>query len=314
MNDIQRHFLRGLEEAATSAVVAGKTTAAVDEQLPFEGDVLPPPVNPYTTTGFIVWYCFLFLCCGLPMICCCISMCCLTVCRKLEPGSSSRRTGNDNDPSSAVLASEEEDAIALEIARIEANVRAFSLEEQQLRKSNLAKAWVEHKMIVGEESIVEMKSKECCGESENDEQGRSIEEGLFELQHIPVPGFKVGETTKRRTAASHCAICLESYRPDDSIVWSANAACVHIFHEQCMLSWIMKRFKPDCPVCRQNFVNLTIGEDSSLPLVGGTSNSSNGDLVEHNVEEEGAGDENDSNIDAGDTVEEESASNEEEED
>lgn len=314
MNDIQRHFLRGLEEAATSAVVAGKTTAAVDEQLPFEGDVLPPPVNPYTTTGFIVWYCFLFFCCGLPMICCCISMCCLTVCRKLEPGSSSGRTGNEDDPSSAVLASEEEDAIALEIARIEANVRAFSLKEQQLRKSNLTKAWVEHKMIVGEESIVEMKSNECCSESENDEQERSIEEGLFELQHIPLPGFKVGETTKRRTAASHCAICLESYRPDDSIVWSANAACVHIFHEQCMLSWIMKRFKPDCPVCRQTFVNMTIGEESSPPLVGGASNSSNVDLVEHNVEEEGVGDENDSNIDAGDTVEEESASNEEEED
>ena len=314
MNDIQRHFLRGLEEAATSAIVADTTSAAaVDDQLPFEGDVLPPPVNPYTTTGFIVWYSFLFLCCGLPMICCCISMCYLTVCRKLELGSSSGRTGNE-DPSSAVLASEEEDAIALEIARIEANVRAFSLKEQQLRKSNLTKAWVEHKMVVGEESIVETKPRECCGESENDDQERSIEEGLFELQHIPLPGFKVGETTKRRTAASHCAICLESYRPDDSIVWSANAACVHIFHEQCMLSWIMKRFKPDCPVCRQTFVNMTIGEDSSPPLVGGPSNSSNVDLVEHNVEEEGAGDENDSNLDAGDTVEEESASNEEEED
>ena len=90
------------------------------------------------------------------MICCCISMCYLTVCRKLEPGSSSGRMGNQ-DPSSAVLASEEEDAIALEIARIEANVRAFSLKEQQLRKSNLTKAWVEHKMVVGEESIVETK-------------------------------------------------------------------------------------------------------------------------------------------------------------
>ena len=165
-------------------------------------------------------------------------------------------------------------------------------------------------MVVGEESIVEMKPKECCGESENDDQERSIEEGLFELQHIPLPGFKVGETTKRRTAASHCAICLESYRPDDSIVWSANAACVHIFHEQCMLSWIMKRFKPDCPVCRQTFVNMTIGGDSS-PLAEGTSNASNVDLVEHL---DGAGGENDSNIDAGDTVEEEPASNEEDED
>lgn len=307
MNDLQQHsFLRGLEEAATSAVA----TTIADEQLPFEGDVLPPPVNPYTTTGFIVWYCFLFLCCGLPMLCCCTSICCLTVCRKLER-SSSGRMGNEDDRSSAVLASEEEDAIALEIARIEANVRAFSLKEQQLRKSNLTKAWVAHKMIVGEESIVETKPKECCGESENDDQERSIEEGLFELQHIPLPGFKVGETTKRRTAASHCAICLESYRPDDSIVWSANAACIHIFHEQCMLSWIMKRFKPDCPVCRQTFVNMIIDEDSSSLWVG-TSNSSN--VVEHNVEQEGGSDENDSNADDVDAVEEAPETNQQEED
>lgn len=299
MNEIPRHFLRGLEEAATSATAAATTT--FDEELAFEGDVLPPPVNPYTTTGFIVWYCFLFLCCGLPVMCCCISMCCLTVCRKLEPGSSSGRTRNE-DPSSAVLASEEEDAIALEIARIEANVRAFSLKEQQLRKSNLAKAWVEHKMIVGEESIVEKKREDFGSDcSESDDRERSGEEDSFELQHIPLPGFKVGETTKRRTAASHCAICLESYRPDDSIVWSANAACVHIFHEQCMLSWIMKRFKPDCPVCRQTFVNMTIGEDSAS------------NVVEHNVEREGESDDDiDANDDDGDAIEEASEPNEEE--
>ena len=154
-------------------------------------------------------------------------------------------------------------------------------------------------MIVGEESIVEKKREDFGSDcSESDDQERSGEEDSFELQHIPLPGFKVGETTKRRTAASHCAICLESYRPDDSIVWSANAACVHIFHEQCMLSWIMKRFKPDCPVCRQTFVNMTIGEDSA-------SN------VEHNVEREGD-DDIDANDDDGDAIEEASEPHEEE--
>lgn len=81
-------------------------------------------------------------------------------------------------------------------------------------------------------------------------------EDIFELQNIPVPGSRQGEKEKRQVASS-CAICLEQYRPKDSIVWSANADCVHVFHEQCILLWLMKRFKPACPVCRQNFTKLT---------------------------------------------------------
>ena len=282
MNDIQRtFFLRGLDEAATSA---SEIATADAERLSFEAADAPPQINPYTTTGFIVWYCFLFLCCGLPMICCCISMCCVTVRRKLTSSSSSG-TGNDT-PSPAVLASAEDDAIALEIARIEANVRAFSLKEQQLRKSNLTNAWIEHKMIVGKETIVQKETKEkCCTGSDSDcdsDGWVESKEDSFELHHIPLPGFKIGETSRRRTASAHCAICLESYRVDDVIVWSANVNCSHVFHEKCMQNWIMKRFKPDCPMCRQTFVNMTMDKDTSSST--GETESLNVDLDEHDVD------------------------------
>ena len=63
----------------------------------------------------------------------------------------------------------------------------------------------------------------------------------------------------------------------------------------------MKRFKPDCPVCRQTFVNMTIGEDSAS------------NVVEHNVEREGESDDDiDANDDDGDAIEEASEPNEEE--
>ena len=283
MNDIQRtFFLRGLDEAATSA-----SEIATAERLSFEADA-PPQINPYTTTGFIVWYCFIFLCCGLPMICCCISMCYVRVRRKLTP-SSSPGTGNET-PSPAVLASAEDDAIALEIARIEANVRAFCLKEQQLRKSNLTKAWIEHKMIVGKETIVQKETKEkcCSGSSDSDcdsDDWVESKEDSFELHHIPLPGFKIGETSRRRTASSHCAICLESYRVDDVIVWSANVNCSHVFHEKCMQNWIMKRFKPDCPMCRQTFVNMSMNKDTSSSA--GETEPSIADLDEHDVVERG---------------------------
>lgn len=145
--EIQYKFLRGLATAAADTAAAADV--AVDEPPPWLSHAAsfedtPPSVNPYTTTGFIVWYCFLFLCCGVPMLCCCISICCLAICKRCNPSedgddavSADRRSSNgqvDND-------------LELEIARIEANIHAFSLKEQQCRRSNLAKALTHHKMV-----------------------------------------------------------------------------------------------------------------------------------------------------------------------
>ena len=72
---------------------------------------------------------------------------------------------------------------------------------------------------------------------------------------------------------------------DDVIVWSANVNCSHVFHEKCMQNWIMKRFKPDCPMCRQPFVNMSMNKDTSSSA--GETESSIVDLDEHDVVERG---------------------------
>lgn len=50
-----------------------------------------------------------------------------------------------------------------------------------------------------------------------------------------------------------CLICLENYLVGDQIVWSSNPNCIHVFHEECILTWLSKMGEGFCPLCRQNF-------------------------------------------------------------
>lgn len=78
---------------------------------------------------------------------------------------------------------------------------------------------------------------------------------------VPAPGFQfasasllVGQMTSR-LVPNVCSICLCNYYPGNKIVWSSNEACEHVFHESCILQWIMKqREGPLCPCCRRDFV------------------------------------------------------------
>jgi hypothetical protein len=43
---------------------------------------------------------------------------------------------------------------------------------------------------------------------------------------------------EKRTASKFCAICLASYEPYDKISWSSNEGCRHVFHNECILTWL----------------------------------------------------------------------------
>jgi hypothetical protein len=48
-----------------------------------------------------------------------------------------------------------------------------------------------------------------------------------------------------------CAICLNQYTTGDDVIFSSNPNCQHVFHGECILSWLAKRRQ--CPCCRQVF-------------------------------------------------------------
>lgn len=50
-----------------------------------------------------------------------------------------------------------------------------------------------------------------------------------------------------------CAICLIHYEPGCYVTWSQK--CIHVFHRDCILMWLLKKDEPLCPCCRQEFVD-----------------------------------------------------------
>lgn len=120
--------------------------------------------------------------------------------------------------------------------------------------------------------------------SESDDEmvlvGESWIEERSTLVCVPFPGVPVTAEVKRRYVPNGCAICLSHFVGGDRVTWSATPSDPHVFHEQCMLRYLLtvgskaarRRQRnqegddPDsvkdatdfamlCPCCRQSFVS-----------------------------------------------------------
>eukprot|EP00980_Cylindrotheca_fusiformis_P017462 scaffold5452_cov71-Cylindrotheca_fusiformis.AAC.1 len=66
---------------------------------------------------------------------------------------------------------------------------------------------------------------------------------------VVVVNGKTGSLSERTTSAeAECPICLEPYRPGDTICVSKSPHCEHIFHRECISEWISEHNL--CPLCR----------------------------------------------------------------
>ena len=60
-----------------------------------------------------------------------------------------------------------------------------------------------------------------------------------------------------RNVPSTCAICLADYKAGDTVIWSGNKECYHVFHDECIISWLLSindNQEYICPCCRQTFL------------------------------------------------------------
>jgi len=103
--------------------------------------------SPYLSTGFIIWYLCLFLCCGVPMLCCLTSYICYKIRLRRRDSHQHMFISNLVDAWEATRQEREEAEIQLEIARIEANVTAFSIHQQKKRRAHLQQSWGEYRMV-----------------------------------------------------------------------------------------------------------------------------------------------------------------------
>ena len=61
-----------------------------------------------------------------------------------------------------------------------------------------------------------------------------------------------------------CAICFETYKPGDTVAWSNNNLCIHCFHLDCVIAYLVmvRGRRIPCPTCRQTFTTLTVTKKS----------------------------------------------------
>jgi hypothetical protein len=60
-----------------------------------------------------------------------------------------------------------------------------------------------------------------------------------------------------------CAICLDNYQEGETIVWSQDSECSHVYHKECFVDYLARRRNPalednPCPTCRRNFCKVIV--------------------------------------------------------
>lgn len=153
---------------------------------------------------------------------------------------------NDAEVAARVLAETEEEEKRKELAQ-----------KRAVRRAKMEELLVGVTMTVREEDI--------------DHGGHDLEVGLTEPT-IRIPATSCDDddpSQEERREPAHCAVCLAEYEPGDTVVWSLNPDCQHVFHDDCILTWL-SRGKKRCPCCRKSFVDPTAEREGVAVGEGGT--------------------------------------------
>jgi Ring finger domain len=74
-----------------------------------------------------------------------------------------------------------------------------------------------------------------------------IDDGCTAVSLSLVPAM-TNEDVESRNVADECCICLEKFECNESL--TSLPRCQHIFHPNCVGSWILQRKKNVCPICK----------------------------------------------------------------
>lgn len=159
----------------------------------------------------------------------------------LRLAQSLRRNGKGNDSTTSSSSSADEEKMHMIITKNDSKVQS----RQKIKQSFLRNRVV---MTVASNDILPT-ADETDGEEDSVRNSCLIlprSEKHYGTTHVP----------------GNCVICLDSYRPNDVVVWSSNPDCQHAFHRDCALRYLIRIHKKvamtPCCVCRCQFTDLQV--------------------------------------------------------
>jgi len=86
------------------------------------------------------------------------------------------------------------------------------------------------------------------------------------LEMKPAYGGTDGAQTEQdNNSTLECSICLEVLEPGEKLSWSRNLKCEHVFHHECLMSWLMTH--DECPYCRTEIVGDNTKSEKDIEAI-----------------------------------------------
>lgn len=214
----------------------------------------------------------------------CISCCCRKE-REGEEALASGRPTNEGQGSDVENQESEEERkrkisealITKKVVESTGSIRGLSSLTSALSKSNRVYSSFAAALSKSQRSVKFSENVQDEGDVNGDSQ-RGDNDGLVEASTGDIPDKKDDESveklpTKRRRKCnivarkisdsfrSHnsagdqpigCSICLMDYEVGEDVCWSRNPECIHAFHKECIVDWLMRN--PQCPCCRRDYI------------------------------------------------------------
>lgn len=200
--------------------------------------------SPLSASGTIAWLCFVSLCVVTPIACCALFY-------------ALRIHRQQAEQWNAIRAEEEEQANT-DISRIQANVKTFTDIEDKSRRRSIQRTHRKNIRIVLEEDLY-FSSKSALNDDDDDDddiEAGSVQDSDTLRTEDSVYTNTISEKSHfTAELSSGCSICLESFAAGDAVMHSTDVQeCRHVFHKECIVSWLAAQSTSACPCCRQEFI------------------------------------------------------------
>jgi len=153
-----------------------------------------------------------------------------------------------------------------------------------IREVGKRKMNVKERDILTEAQVIALSNKSSAPDSEVSENGatstsikpaseRSLSSGVLNPFFDDTTGYGSDidqaidtyiKLPDKRIVRNSCSICLTSYCKGDSLVWSSNTLCPHVYHFECIMRWLCLRDESQCPMCRREYVKINAEKRQGL--------------------------------------------------